>query len=321
MRQTILAVLGMLLATVAAQAQEWPSRAVTIVVPFAAGATPDIVARIVAERLQAKLGQSFIVENRPGASGNLGTNAVAQAAPDGYTIGVSIVGPLALNTLLFARMPYDPARDLALITVLASQPSVLVVSSQLGVTTVADLMALLRRYPGKYNYGSIGTGSLSHLAMEAIAAQSGTKPVHIPYRGSPAAVTALIRSDVQIGILPAGAVAPHAATGQFRMIAVSSAQRSQFLPDLPTLREAGISGVEADAWIGLIAPRQTSDAIKAKLERDIRAILTEPETREKLRLQLMEAVGNSSEEFRGQVDAELARWTPIIRANNIRIEQ
>ena len=198
----------------AAAAQEWPTKTVKIVVPFGPGSTPDMVARLIADRLQQKLGQTFVIENKPGASGNLGTDAVAKAEPDGATIGISIGGPLAINTLLFSKLPYDPAKDLAPITQLITQPSALVINTSLGVNSVPELVALLRREPGKYNFGSIGNGSLSHLAMEAIALRSGTQIVHIPYPGSPQAMTAVIRGDVQMACLPAISVTPHAGVGQ-----------------------------------------------------------------------------------------------------------
>ncbi len=191
----IAAALTFVLLAVPALAQEWPSKGARIIVPFAAGATPDLVARLIADDLHQKLGQTFIVENRPGASGNIGTDAVAKAAPDGATIGVSIGGPLAINTLLFRKLPYDPSKDLALITMLVTQPSVLAVNGDLSVSSVPQLVDLIRRNPGKYNFGSIGTGSLSHLAMEAIAIKSGTQLVHVPYASSPQAVTALLRNS------------------------------------------------------------------------------------------------------------------------------
>jgi tripartite-type tricarboxylate transporter receptor subunit TctC len=180
MKRCIATAVAIFLSALCAHAQEWPAKPVRIIVPFAAGATPDIVARLIAERLQEQLGQTFIVENKPGASGNAGTDAVAKAAPDGATIGVSIGGPLAINTLLFAHLPYDPRKDLTLITLLATQPSALAVNSSLSVNNVPELIELLRRNPGKYNFGSIGTGSLSQLAMEAIALKSGTRMVHVP---------------------------------------------------------------------------------------------------------------------------------------------
>src|SRR5438552_17560981 len=184
--------------TAPASAQDWPAKAVRIIVPFGPGATPDTIARLIADKLQQKLGQNFIVENKPGASGMLGTDAVAKAEPDGYTIGISIGGPLAINTLLFSKMPYDPFKDLALITILTTQPSALAVPANLGVNNVQELVALIRRDPGKYNFGSIGNGSLSHLAMEAIAQKSNAKLVHVPYGSSPQAMTAVIRGDVQM---------------------------------------------------------------------------------------------------------------------------
>ncbi len=302
-------------------AEGWPSRVVRLVVPFGPGSTPDGAARILADRLQAKLGQPFVIENRVGAGGNLGTDAVAKAEPDGYTIGVSIVGPLALNTLLFPRMPYDPALDLAPITIIGAQPSVLVVNPDLAAASVGELLALLRREPGRLNFASIGVGSLSHLAMEAIAMEGGVRPVHVPFQGSPAAVTALIRGDVQMAVLPAGAVVAQVEDGKLRALAVTAAMRSALLPLLPTLKEAGIPGVEADAWIGLIAPVRTGDAILARLGDTVREILAEPGTAAKLRAQSIEPAGTSSEAFRAVIRQELARWEPVIRANGIRMGQ
>jgi len=209
MRAIAITTAGLLFAAVTAAAQDWPAKTVRIIVPFGPGSTPDMVGRLIADDLQQKLGQPFVIENRPGASANTGTDVVAKAEPDGYTIGISLGGPLAINTLLFAKLPYDPAKDLALITMLTTQPSVLVVNSGLGVSSVGELVELLKKNPGKYNYGSIGNGSLSHLAMEALALKSGTKMVHIPYPGSPQAMTAVLRNDVQMACLPAISVTPH----------------------------------------------------------------------------------------------------------------
>ena len=304
-----------------ARSNEWPSGPVTVIVPFGAGSTPDVAARMVAERLQVRLGQPFVVENRPGASGNVGTGTVARAEPDGQTIGVSIVGPLALNTLLFARMPYNPATDLAYVSVLTTQPSVLAVNKDLGVRGTEELMSLIKRDAAKLNFGSIGNGSVSHLAMEAIALKSGARPTHVPYNGSPAAVTALLRNDVQMAVLPAAAVVPQGDAGQIVAVAVTSPRRSALLPNLPTLVEAGITGVEADTWIGLIAPSRTDPVILSKLGREVRNILAEPGLREKLKAQYMEPVGNTAQEFRALVDLELGRWGPVIKANGIKIGQ
>ena len=298
-------------------AQDWPGKTVRIVVPFGPGSTPDIVARLVADGLQHEYPAStFVVENKPGASGNLGTDAVAKAAPDGSTIGVSIGGPLAINTLLFARLPYNPDKDIVPISQLVTQPSVLAVNGSLGINSVAELVALLRKNPGKYNFASIGNGSLSHLAMEAIAIKAGTQLVHVPYTSSPQAVTAVIRNDAQMACLPAIAVAPQAKTGAVKILAVSTARRSPYLPDVPTLKEAGID-VEADAWNGLIAPGGTPKSIVERISKDVSGIIKQPRVREKLATQLMEPVGSSPGELRARMDGEIVRWAPIIKAANV----
>ncbi len=315
----VLILVAMLAAACPAQAQEWPGKSVRIVVPFGPGSTPDIVARLVAEHLQQKYPASaFVVENKPGASGNLGTETVAKATPDGTTLGVSIGGPLAINPLLFGKLPYDPARDIAPVTQLVTMPSALAVNAELPVSNVAELIALLKREPGKYNFGSIGNGSLSHLTMEAIAQNSGASLVHIPYPSSPAAMTALIRGDVQMAVLPAISVTPHVATGKAKILAVTLPRRSPFLPDIPTLKESGID-VETDTWNGLIAPGGTPPALVAAIQRDVAAAITSPPVREKLASQYMEPVGNSPTEFRKVIDGEVARWAPIIRAAGVKV--
>jgi tripartite-type tricarboxylate transporter receptor subunit TctC len=308
-----------LFGVLSAAAQDWPARGVRIIVPFAAGATPDLVSRLMAERMQDKLGQTFIIENRPGASGNTGTDAIAKAAADGTTIGVSIGGPLAINTLLFKKLPYDPRKDLTLITLLVTQPSALAINTSLGVNSAADLVALIKRNPGKYAYGSIGTGSLSHLAMEAIALKSGTRLVHVPYPSSPQAMQALIRDDVQMVCLPAISVTPQLGGGAVKLLAVSTAKRSALLPDVPTLKEAGID-VEADAWNGVVGPGGLPDAMVARIGREVGAAITASEIREKLSAQLMEPIPGTSAEFRARIDADIARWRPVIEAANIRID-
>jgi tripartite-type tricarboxylate transporter receptor subunit TctC len=318
MTRLMLAALGLALAAQPAAAQNWPTKPVRIIVPFGAGSTPDLVARLIADHLQTKLGQPFVIENKPGASGNTGTDAVAKAEPDGATIGVSIGGPLAINTLLFSKLPYNPATDIAPITQLITQPSALAVNSDVKVNSVAELVALLKSEPGKYNFGSIGNGSLSHLAMEAIAIKSGTKMVHIPYPSSPAAMTAIIRGDVQMGCLPAISVTPHAAAGKVKILAVSTAKRSPFLRQIPTLKEAGID-VEADAWMGMIAPGRTPDAIVARIQREVVEAIGTTAIRDKLAAQLMEPIGNTPAEFRARIEGEIARWAPVIKAADVKV--
>ena len=316
-KHAIAALLAVLALATAAFAQDWPTKTVRIVVPFGPGSTPDVVARLVAEGLQQKYPASaFVVENKPGASGNLGTDIVAKAAPDGSTLGVSIGGPLAINTLLFSRLPYDPRKDIEPITQLVTQPSVLAVNPSMGVNSVADLVALLRKNPGKYNFASIGNGSLSHLAMEAVALRAGAQLVHLPYPSSPQAITAVIRNDVQIACLPAIAVTPHAATGAVKILAVSTERRSPYLPDVPTLKESGID-VEADAWNGLIAPAGTPRSIVDRIGKDVAEIIRQPMLREKLATQLMEPVASSPDELRARMNGEIERWAPVIKAANI----
>ena len=306
-------------ATLPGWVQDWPAKTVKIIVPFGAGSTPDIVARVVADGLSKKYSASaFVVENKPGASGNLGTDAVAKAAPDGATIGISIGGPLAINTLLFSTLPYDPRKDIAPITQLVTQPSALAVNPALNVNSVAELVALLKANPGKYNFASIGNGSLSHLAMEAIAIKSGTKLVHVPYPSSPQAITAVMRGDVQIACLPAISVTPHAKADKVKILAVSTAKRSPYLPDVPTLKESGID-VEADAWNGLIAPGATPKSIIDAINKDVAEIIKQPAVRDKLAAQLMEPVGSTPEEFRARIDGEIARWTPVIKAADVKV--
>jgi tripartite-type tricarboxylate transporter receptor subunit TctC len=243
---------------------------------------------------------------------------VAKAAPDGTTIGISIGGPLAINTLLFSQLPYNPKTDIAPITQLVTQPSALAVNSDVKVNSPAELIALLKREPGKFNYGSIGNGSLSHLAMEAIALASGTQLVHIPYPSSPAAMTAIMRGDVQMGCLPAISVTPQVASGRVKILAVSTARRSPYLPDIPTLKEAGID-VEADAWMGMIAPAHTPEALVAKIQREVVEAIGTAAIRDKLAAQLMEPIGNTPAEFRARIDGEIVRWAPVIKAADIKV--
>jgi tripartite-type tricarboxylate transporter receptor subunit TctC len=316
----VAAMLGGGLITQPAHAQKWPERNVTILVPFAAGSTPDLIARVMADGLQARHGKTFLVENRPGASGNTATAAVAKASPDGYTLGVSIVGPLVINPMTMSTVPYDPAKDLAPISIVASQPNVLAVHPSLGVTTLPALIDRLRKNPDKYNYASIGKGSLSHLSMEALAAKSGTRPVHVVFPGSPAAVTALIRGDVHMANLVAGAIVPQARDNKVVMLAVTAAKRSSLLPDVPTMLEGGITGVEADAWVGFIAPGPTPQSLRKAILADVNEVLAKSQTAERLRPAFMVPVIGTTEEFEAVLRAERARWEPIIKAGQIKLD-
>jgi tripartite-type tricarboxylate transporter receptor subunit TctC len=298
---------------------EYPSRPVKIVVPFAAGSTPDVFARIVGDRAAQGLKQPVVIENRPGAGGNLGTDVVAKAAPDGYTIGASITGPLVNNTVLYKRMPYDPFKDLAPITFGVHQANVLAVSPSLGVNTLKELMDLLRRNPGKYNYASIGVGSLSHLSVEMLKNLTNSYVVHIPYASSPAAVTSVLQGDTQIISLAPLAVMPQVQAGKLKALAVSTARRVPQLPSLPTFREAGVP-LDGSAWIGLVAPAATPAPIIDRLNREFVAAMRDPATNEKLKAQYMEAEPGTPQQFAAFMREELAKWGPVIRRSGATID-
>jgi tripartite-type tricarboxylate transporter receptor subunit TctC len=303
-----------------APAADWPKGPVHIVVPYGPGSTPDIIARIVGDKLAQRTGQPIIVDNKPGAAGNLGTDAIAKAAPDGQTIGVSIAGPLGVNALLFKKMPYDPAKDLELVSIAATQPSVLVVPSTLGVNSTDELVALMKKNPGKYNYASMGAGTISHLAMEALATKSGTSVVHVPYAGSGPAVTALLSGNADIAVLPAAAVMPQVKAGKIKALAVATGKRSGALPELPTLAESGLKDIQADAWMGFVVPAKTPDGIVRKLHDELVQILAEPDVRERLKLQYMDVVADTPAEARAVLAADIERWRPIIQKNNITLD-
>ena len=318
--QSACALILLACATQPAPAQEYPIRPVRLIVPFGAGSTPDVFARIVAEKAAQTLKQPVVIENRAGAGGNLGTDLVAKAAPDGYTIGVSITGPLVNNTVLYKKMPYDPFKDLAPITLGVHQPNVIAVAPTLGVGNMQELFALLKKNPGKYNYASIGAGSLSHLSMELIKAKTGTFVVHIPYASSPAAVTSVIAGDTQIASLAPLAIMPQVQAGRLKALAISTPERSPLLPGIPTFKEAGILDVEASAWMGMVAPAKTPAAVIERLNREFVAAMKDPATAEKLRAQYMDPAPGTPAEFAAFMQAELRRWEPVIRRSGATVD-
>lgn len=305
---------------VLAQGTDWPARPLRVIVPFGPGSTPDVFARLIADRLSPALRQPVIVENRVGAGGNIGTDAVAKAAPDGYTIGVSITGPLVNNTVLYRSLPYDPFKDLAPITLGAVQPNVLVVSPQLGVNTLPELMALLQRHPGRYNYASVGAGTVSHLSMELIKARTGTFVVHVPYNASPAAVMSVLQGDTQMSSLAPLAVMPQVAAGKLKAIAVTTRDRTPFVPGVPTCREQGLPEIEATAWIGVVAPARTPAAVVARLNTEITAVLRDAAVVDKLRAVYMEPAGGTPAAFAAFMQDELRRWKPVIERARVSID-
>ena len=305
---------GVLLALACtAQAQQpWPQRPVKVVVPYGPGSSPDLLARVLNDRLTARLGQGFIVENRPGAGGNAGTDAVAKAAPDGYTFVLSVNAPLVYNTILFKNLPYDPFRDLAPVVLAARNPNVCAVAPAMGVDSVQGWLQALRRNPGKYNFASSGNGSISHLGVELIKLKTQSFAVHIPYASSGQAVTAMLQGDVHFACLPAVSIMPQVKAGKLKALAITSAERSPLLPDVPTLKESGLPDIQAAPWFAVMAPAGTPPAIVQRLNQALDAVLKEPEVREKLRASYFDPVGGTPEDLGRFMREEQARWRPVI---------
>jgi tripartite-type tricarboxylate transporter receptor subunit TctC len=305
-------------AAVPAAAQEYPNRPLRLIVPFGPGSGPDIASRLVAERMSASLKQAVVVENRPGAGGMLGTDLIAKATPDGYTFGMSITGPLVNSTVIQDKMPYDPFKDLAPLSLGYLQGSVLAVSSNLNVNTAQELFALLKKNPGKYNFASLGNGTVAHLSMELIKLKTSSFVVHIPYSTSPAAVTSIVAGDTHMGTLPPAAVMPQARAGRLKALAVTTAARSPQMPELPTFREIGIPEVEATAWAGFVISSKAPQAIQERLNREIVAALKDTGVVEKLRAQFVDAAPSTQAEFAKFMQDELKRWTPVIKRAGVK---
>jgi tripartite-type tricarboxylate transporter receptor subunit TctC len=311
-----LSVLAALFAGTAA-AQEWPSQAVNIMVGFGPGSTPDLVSRVVAEYLKNRLGQPFVVHNRPGAGGNIGLEAVAKSTADGYTIGTTIPGPVIVNPMTM-KMTFDVKKEIRPVTILATQPSVLVVSAKLGVDNLKDLIALLKANPGKYNYSSIGVGSISHLSMELVAQESGTQIQHIPYKSSPEAMAAILAGETHMATLAPNAVTGQAEAGTIKMIAVSTPKRWPALPQVPTFAEQGIEGVQAEAWMAMVAPARTPDAVIDRLYKEVKQALDSAEVKEQMAKFGFEPVGNTPAEFAKRIEEEEKRWSKVVDAAGLR---
>ena len=303
-----------------AAAQEWPQRPVKIVIPYGAGSSPDVFARLLAERLTPRLGQPVLVENRAGAGGNLGTGMVARAAPDGHTFLVSTNGPLVNNVALNPKLGYDPFRQLAPVVMGGSQASVCAVRADSGIRSMGELVAAMRREPGKFNFSSVGVGSLSHLGVELLKVRTGTFAVHIPYPSSPAAITAVLQGDVHFACVPAVAVMPQVKAGRLNALAVSTPQRSPLIPGVPTMRESGIPDAENEAWMAVMAPAGTPGEIVGRMNREINEILRLPEVRERLAGFYMEPGGGTAEELGRFLARELQTWTPIIRRSGATVD-
>ena len=320
MKKLALALATLALATGTASAQDWPTKTVRIIAPFGPGSTPDVVARLLADHMQRKLGQTFIVENKVGAGGVIGTDTVAKAAPDGSTIGISIGGPLAINTLLMSKLPYNPAKDIAAVTQLITQPSALAVNIDLKVNTIAELIALLKKNPGKYRYATAGNGSPPHLAAELFKLKSGVDLLHVPYKGTGAAVPDVVSGQVQFMIDGPPPFLGHVKAGRLRALAAANDKRLEQMPDVPTFAEQGYHGMEAGLWYAMLAPKGTPQPVIKRLNAAINEVLKQPDVRQRFAASSVETIGGTPQECGNYIQAEIKRWGEVARAANIRIE-
>lgn len=304
-------------ATSALGATQWPEHEIRLLVPFGPGSNPDVVARLVAKEINKTLGEAVVVENRPGAGGNIATGAVAKSRPDGYTFGLSINGPLVYNQYIVKNLSYDPQTDLSPLTLAATQPNIIVASKSTGAKTLKELVALLKANPGKFNFATVGVGSGSHLTSELLLKTTGTKAVAIPYKGSPDAVAALLAGDVQFASLAPGAVINLGKEGKLNILAQAGDERSASLPDIPTVNETGVAKISSQAWNGFIISSKVPAEIQAKLQKALYDALKKPELQEKFRNLYMEAIPSTPQEFSAFMQKEREQWKPLIESLNI----
>ena len=298
----------------------WPSRPVKIVVPYAPGSSPDVIARIMSDKLAARLGQPVVVENRAGAGGNAGTGQVAKSPGDGYTFVISTNGPLVYNTQIYSKLGYDPFTELKPVVLAGGQSNVCAVRSDSGINTLKELVDAMKKNPGRFNFSSTGVGSLSQLGVELLKVKTDTYAVHIPYASSPLAIMAILQGDVQFACVPAVAVLPQVKAGKLRTLAVSTGKRSQLMPDIPTMKEAGLPEIENLAWMALMAPGSTPNEIVQRMNQEVNAVLAMPDVKEKLHAQFMEPIGGTTESLAAFMQQELRVMSPIIKRVGLRMD-
>ncbi|MCW5734351.1 MAG: tripartite tricarboxylate transporter substrate binding protein [Enhydrobacter sp.] len=317
------ALLGALAAPFAARrasAADYPSRALRLIVPYAPGGGADAVARIIAKLAGASMGQSIVVENKGGAGSIVGTDLVAKASPDGYTLLLGQSGPISINPAVYKSLPYDPVKELTPVTMTNSYPYVLVINPKLGVTTLKDFVALAKAQAGALNYGTTGVGAANHLMSELFCAKSGVKMTHIPYRGTALAVADCVSGQVTMVFGDPVSVLPHVNAGTLRAIAVTSPQRSPVAPSVPTMAESGNPDVEAVAWHGIFAPARTPQPIVDKLNMEVVKALANPEIRDLLNKQAMSPVGSTQAEFAAFLKKDLATWKEVATLAQVSVE-
>jgi tripartite-type tricarboxylate transporter receptor subunit TctC len=298
----------------------YPSRPLRLILTAPAGSSIDVLGRLLAEGLRERLGQPVIADNRPQAGGTAGTDAVAKAAPDGYTIGLSFTGPLATAPALYRRLPYDPQRDLTPVIRVGTAPNILAVHAGLPARTFAEFIALVRARPGQFNYASVGNGSASHLAMELLKKEAGLFIVHIPFNGAPPAAQAVAAGDVQAIMSNPTSLLPLIQAGRLRPLAVTGPRRWAGNETLPTIAESGFPGFEAVAWNGIVAPANVPAAIITRLNSEIGALLRQPDIMRRIDAAGWEPGAGNAEEFRRYIAAETARWEPVIQRAGARLD-
>src|SRR3954471_11145578 len=289
-------------------ASGYPSRAIRLIVPFPPGGSTDILARVLGEKLAQGLAQPVVIDNRPGAGGSIGAEAVARAAPDGYTLMMGHLGTLAVNPAIYKNLPYDPVKSFAPVSLMAIVPSVLVVNHQVPVASAAELVAYAKAHPGKLAYGSAGNGSTSHLTTEYFKLITATDILHVPYKGIGPMLTDLVSGQISMGLNGAPAVMPHLGAGRVRALAVTSLKRLQALPKVPTLDEAGIKGFDASGWYGIVAPAGTPRAVVMRLNAEIHRSLQTADLRARLDSDGAQPAPGTPEEFAAFIRSEIARW-------------
>jgi tripartite-type tricarboxylate transporter receptor subunit TctC len=312
--------LAALLVAMPGMAQSWPDRPLKFIVSAPAGSSLDVLARTIADKLKDRLGQPVVVEDRPAAGGTAATDFVAKSAPDGYTMVISFNGPLAFGPHLYSKLPYDPLKDLAPVIVTSSQPSVLAVNAGLPVKSVKELVEYAKANPGKLNYASVGNGSSSQLTMELLKTTAGVDIVHVPFNGSPPAVTATIQGETQMLFAVMQPLQAQIQAGKLRAIAVTTAKRFPLLPDIPTIAEAGYPGFEALAWNGILVAAGTPRPIIQRLNTEINAILKEPAVKSALNAQGFDLIGGAPEDFANLIRGESEKWAPVIRKTGAKID-
>ncbi len=320
----ILMVVGFVALTLigpSAEAQSsYPNRPVRLVVPFPAGGTTDILARAVAQKLSETLGQQVIVDNRPGAGGNIGSELVARSAPDGYTLLMGTVGTHAINVSLYPKLPYDPVKDFTPIVLVAGVPNVLVVNPSLPARSVAELIAYAKANHGKLNFASSGSGTSIHLSGELFKVLTGVQMTHVPYKGSAPALTDLVGGQVQLMFDNLPSSLAFIKAGKLRALAVTSKTRAAALPDVPTMVEAGVPDFEASSWFGILAPAGTPRDIVVRINAEVARWLATPDAREKLAGQGAIAAGGAPEDFARHIASESAKWAKVVKASGAKVE-